>query len=272
MEQHERKEVCMQNDNSQLLREDVLSYRDSGYLILKDVFTSGECDDIVATYEKYAMPDFRAVMNLQRGYVEYPEAEQGNLLERIAVTPEDSEKIYAVIRNSKIVSALEALQGGEVAALQTMFLFKRAASPYASQAWNPHQDNAYPRSPYGAYVNSSIACTDEDRENGCIFVYPRSHRESLLEAERVPSLHEKPGTNPGYNIKRIPSEYRREDIFLKQGSALIMHGNLIHGSYPNSSLDRSRPVLHIPYITKGCPFFPGLDRKRREISTRKVLS
>ena len=44
-----------------------------------------------------------------------------------------------------MVHILETLTNAKVVGLMSQILFKEAGSPYASQAWNPHQDNSYPQ-------------------------------------------------------------------------------------------------------------------------------
>ncbi len=154
-----------------------------------------------------------------------------------------------------------------------MFLFKKSHSP---QAWNPHQDNAYPRAPYGMYLTGNIPFANQDLENGCMYIYPGSHQEGLLEAEYFKSFHEQPGKNPGHDVsKSLPTEYEKVDLPLKKGSLLILHGNVVHGSYPNNS-DRDRPMFLIPYGTKGISqqsnFIPGKTGDRKEISLRPLRS
>ena len=59
-------------------------------------------------------------------------------------------------------------------------------------------------------------------------------------------------------------QYQKKDMLVSQGDLLIMHGNLIHGSYPNVS-KRRRPLLSMSYITKGEQFIEGNTAKRTEI-------
>ena len=237
-----------------LTPDEVKQYTRDGYLVLDDVFTFEECELAYAMYQRYSAPDFRAIMNLYRGVVEY----DGEVPR--AVASEDIAHEIALIRNRTIVAALKDLQGAEVACLQTMFLFKKARSPYAVQAWNPHQDNAYAQAAWGMYITGNIALQDQDPENGCMYIFPGSHREPLLPAERMKSFHEDPGKNPGHKVE-VPRRYEKVELHLRRGSVLFLHGNVIHGSYPNLS-DRDRPMLLIPYITKGAEFIPGQRAKR----------
>ena len=235
----------MREKESILSKDQKVFYRQNGYLVIDDILSSKECDAALKIFEEHADKDYSAIMNLDR---KVPE-------------------IRNIMKNSKIVKILETLQDAEVVGLQTMFLFKQVGSPYAEQAWNPHQDNAYPLSRWGAYVTANIPFEDQDQENGCIVIYPGSHVEDVLPNEQVKSFQEAPGSRPGHCVQ-VPPEYKKVDLILKKGSVLILHGNVIHESYPNTSKDRSRPMLLIPYITKGESFIPGKTAQRMEIPLR----
>ena len=153
----------------------------------------------------------------------------------------------------KIISILEKLMGGTVVGLMSQLLFKEAGSPYASQAWNPHQDNSYPKTPNGEYVTINLALQDQDIENGCLYIYPGSHKEGLFDFEPTKSYRENPDDNPGNMVERTilnRFENVKTDLIIKKGGVLFMQGNCIHGSYANVS-DRSRPLLSMSYIPKG---------------------
>lgn len=243
-------------DSFLLNREEVLFYRQNGFLVVPDVLTCDQCDRMNAIFEKHAKDnnntEFKGIMNLDQ----------------------EDHRIRHLICFYKIVLVLDTLQDAEVVGLQSMFLFKKGGTSYAPQAWNPHQDNAYPRAPHGMYLTGNIPFADQDKENGCMFIYPGSHHESLLEAERFKSFHEQPGKNPGHDVsKSLPAHYEKVDLPLKKGGLLILHGNVVHGSYPNRS-NRDRPMLLIPYGTKGIShhpnFIPGKTGKREEFSLRPL--
>lgn len=226
-------------------------YHHMGYVIFDGIFLPEECDAIIEEIESHADSDFSAIMNLDR----------------------KSEAMRSIMRKWRVVKILEDLQGAEVVGLMSQVLFKKRGSAYAPQAWNPHQDNAYPKAEHGAYITINIFLEDADRENGSLYAYAGSHHEGLLDARPTVSHREAPGTNPGKVIKD-PSrylQYPRVDLSFKKGSMLVLHGNLVHGSYPNFSLTRNRPLLSISYITKGVPFWSGKNAKREPIELRPLI-
>ena len=243
-----------------LTREQIGFYRRNGYLIVPDILTSEECDRMNEIFELRASainPDtkrpydaeHKGIMNLDR----------------------DDYRVRHLMCYYKIVLILDTLLDGETVGLQSMFLFKKSHSP---QAWNPHQDNAYARAPHGMYLTGNIPFVDQDKENGCMFIYPGSHNESLIPAEFFRSFHEEKGKNPGHDLsKSLPSDYKPVDLPMRKGTLLILHGNVAHGSYPNNS-DRNRPMLLIPYGAKGISqqpnFIAGRVGDRKEITLRPL--
>ena len=252
--------------------EEVTAYKQDGYLVIPDAFSDSECDVAVDMLMRHAViagnKDFAAVMNLDR--------------------PEEWKHIYGdsgnwvhvyvrqmLAKHPVLITALEELHGclpGDLVLMQTMFLYKKAGTLYGFQAWNPHQDGAHHGAPYGTTLTGNIIFTDQDVENGCMFIYPGSqHINTFLESKKVKSFHEKPGSKPGYDVSESLPDSLKEtkiDLPIKKGSLLVLHGGVIHGSYPNVSKDRDRPMYLAPYKTIGVPFSYGTDGKRIEIPIR----
>lgn len=255
-----------------LTQEQVDFYDENGFVTV-NLLSHGECDQAVEIFNRYRRligdQKYKGIMNLDQ---------PDYCLEHYRAR-DDQVHMYVkqmLVKHPAVVTGLEILQRrkvGGVVNVQSMFLFKKACSPYANQAWNPHQDNAYPRARQGAYITANLVFADQDRENGCMYIYPGSHREPLLKAEFVKSFHEQSGKNPGHDVSNDPIFKERYagkgiDIPMKKGDVLFLHGHCIHGSHPNVSLDRDRPMLLIPYLTNGHKFIPGNVGQRKELPIR----
>lgn len=226
-----------QSDKSfQIGLPEIRFFRRHGYLVVEDLFTNDWCDHFASLLKTHAEPDFPAIMNIDRDRV--PEAR-------------------LLMSDSRLVKILDTLQDYEVVALMSQVLFKEAGSRYANQGWNPHQDNTYCRTPYGAYITINVFLTEADPENGGLYIFPGSHVEPLLPAPPTVSFREASGSNPG-NPVEVPAEYKKVDLCVKKGSLLVLHGHVIHGSYPNLSTTRSRPLFSASYTTRWANR-PGID-------------
>ena len=230
------------SDLDLLHEQQVEFYNINGYLILEKLLPEDECERVLTICEEFADEKYSAILNLDRTEIE----------------------IRELLRRKDFVSRLEQLQETEVVGLMTQILFKKAGTPYASQSWNAHQDNAYPQAEYGAYITLNVFLEDADAGNGGMFIYPASHKEGLLPFEPTKSYREGLGANPG-NVVVPPDKYERVELNFKKGDVLVLHGCVIHGSCSNESVDRSRPLCQLVYIKRGKDFIPGKNANRKEI-------
>jgi phytanoyl-CoA hydroxylase len=128
----------------------------------------------------------------------------------------------------------------EPLAAQTMFYFK----PPTARGQALHQDQMYLRARPGTCVAAWLAVDDCDEENGCMEIVPRSQDLPLLchiDADVALSFSSK--------MVPVPEGYEAIPALMKAGDVLFFHGNLIHGSGPNTSTVRFRRALIGHYIT-----------------------
>ena len=74
--------------------------------------------------------------------------------------------------------------------------------------------------------------------------------------------------NPGNKVIDIPKKYEKVPLYLKKGSMLSFHSNVIHGSYSNTSKDNWRPIVLMAYIKKGTDYQSGKTSKSIPIELR----
>lgn len=141
--------------------------------------------------------------------------------------------------DARINRWLTALTGIEPYAVQTMLYFK----PAGARGQALHQDQYYLRVQPGTCLAAWMALDDCDVENGCLQVVPETHNAPLLctvEADTTQSFTDV--TVPlGAGMSAVPVE-------LKAGDVLFFNGQLVHGSFPNTSQERFRRSLIGHYI------------------------
>lgn len=234
-----RKTICLNDDQ-------INSYHQAGYLIIEKLFSQQECEAMLDIIMEQMDEDLSPILNLDR------------------TVPE----LRKIMKDARIVSILERLQNTEMVGLQSQMIVKAPQTPHASQAWTPHQDSSYVQCEENTYVNAHIALEDHDVENGCLYTFSGSHREGQFPYEPTKGHGQAIGKNPGNKvIDEIITKYedRKIDLEIKKGDTVFMDGNTIHGSYPNTTKNRSRPVVTFCYINKGAPFLVGRNAKREEI-------
>jgi ectoine hydroxylase-related dioxygenase (phytanoyl-CoA dioxygenase family) len=141
--------------------------------------------------------------------------------------------------DSRLRDCMTAMLGREPFAVQTMLYFK----PPGARGQALHQDQYYLRVQPGTCMAAWLALDRCDEENGCLQVVPGSHAIPLLctiEADTTQSFTDV--TVP------IPAGMAPVPIAMEAGDVLFFNGQLIHGSFPNTSTDRFRRSLIGHYI------------------------
>jgi len=268
--------------NINLSDESINFYNNNGYLVVENLFSSAECDEIIEVVSRHATKEYACILNMHRKGKLTEQDQRHKTPEVMEEIGETSELALDLMKDRRIVSILDQLQektmqeygrsatghkdkfiAREHVGLMSMILFKKPETQYASQAWNVHQDNAYTKNPYGLYITAGLFLEDADRENGTLFVYPGSHKENILPFKPQISYREGEKEQPG-NVAEIPEKYKgtEVDVIARKGAVMFMSGNTLHGSYSNESKNRSRPIYTNTYIPNGEEFLPGSTAAR----------
>ncbi len=222
-----------------LSKEQIQFYDENGFLVIPGVFNEQVCETMRGLAETVADEDFRVTLNIHRKIKFF----------------------WEIMRDPVLVSVVRTVQRHKVVGLNSQYLYKRAGTPYARQSWSPHQDSAYINAKKGTYIQVHIFIDPQDKENGGLFYYSGSHREEILPYEYVKSWKEEFDefgiSHPGWGIKEVPPQYKKMDITGPKGGVCLQHGNVIHGSYPNLTEDRSREQYSMAYLNEGASFLRG---------------
>jgi ectoine hydroxylase-related dioxygenase (phytanoyl-CoA dioxygenase family) len=141
--------------------------------------------------------------------------------------------------DERINACLTALIGREPYAVQTMLYFK----PAGARGQALHQDQYYLRVQPGTCMAAWMALDRCDEENGCMQVVPGSHTWPVLctiTADTRQSFTDV--TVP------LPEDAEVHPIIMEPGDVLFFNGQVVHGSYPNTTQDRFRRALIGHYI------------------------
>ncbi|XP_013388645.1 phytanoyl-CoA dioxygenase domain-containing protein 1-like [Lingula anatina] len=135
---------------------------------------------------------------------------------------------------------------------QSMYIFK---NPGIGGVVTAHQDSWFLNTKPLKLMGVWIALEDATLENGCLWFIPGSHKEGITDNYRMIRNPDKDGpplkftgAEPKYDdSKFIPGP-------VKKGTAVLIHGEVVHKSNPNNS-DKSREIytFHI-YDQKGTEY------------------
>ncbi|MCX7799374.1 MAG: phytanoyl-CoA dioxygenase family protein [Fimbriimonadales bacterium] len=219
--------------------EQVLRYRESGFLLVRRLFSAEEAE----AYCSHYMDMNARGIGADRSDLAYRD-EQDPLLRypRILQPHRWDRKSLEFLLDPRLREILTALDGQEPLAVQTMFYFK----PPGARGQAIHQDNWYLRARPGNCLAAWLAIDACDRANGCLQVVPGSHRLPLL-------CNVESDTSVSFTGTQVPLPEGAEivDVEMDPGDVLFFDGHLIHGSLPNSTPDRFRRSLIAHYIS-GC--------------------
>ena len=243
------------------------NFKENGFLIIRNFYPKKKCNFFLKKIKKYANRNFAPIMNPDREEFLISQTvnkilnlkylgEKANFLNTLK---KESLFFRSLMINKKILAILKKIKNKKVSAIMSQMIFKEKKTKYAKQSWLPHQDNSYPKNKNGQYITINIFMNKSTKKNGSLFVYHKSHTYGIFKYIKKISYREK-DSKPGNYV--LTGKFKKIDLNFNKGDMLILHGNLIHGSYPNNS-NFSRPLYSISYIVKGEKFISGLNAQRK---------
>ena len=158
-----------------------------------------------------------------------------------------------LVRQEKIVDAIEDLYGPNLLCWTTNFFIKEAHNP-AFVSW--HQDSTYWGLDRPDVVTAWIALTESNEANGAMGFIPGTHT-----SDQIPHRDTFAKDNlltRGQEVAVDVDEKKAVTITLKPGEMSLHHVRLVHGSPPNPSNDR-RIGFAIRYIPTSVAQIAGED-------------
>lgn len=131
----------------------------------------------------------------------------------------------------KVMDVLEDLFQEEALAAQSMFYYK----PPGARGQALHQDNFYLLVEPGTCIAAWTSVDPSDEENGGLFVVPKSNQGEV----QCPHEADASVSFTTHEVV-VPEGLAPVPVRLDAGDVLFFNGNVIHGSYPNTSSDRFR--------------------------------
>jgi phytanoyl-CoA hydroxylase len=233
-----------------LSQADIQQYQNDGYLIVRGLFSPDE----VAAYRRHFM-DLRESGSYAGDFAGVPRilgnsSKTGDVLKDDEPDPlKDYPRMIHMHRwdetslrwllDRRIGDALTALLGVEPFAVQTMLYFK----PPGARGQALHQDQYYLKVQPGTCMGAWMALDDCDEANGCMQMVPGSQNWDVLCT--VPADTTKSFTDV---TVPIPDGVQPVPQIMKAGDVLFFNGQVVHGSYPNTTTNRFRRSLIGHYI------------------------
>jgi non-heme Fe2+,alpha-ketoglutarate-dependent halogenase len=158
-----------------------------------------------------------------------------------------------VVRNNRILDAIEDLYGPNLLCWTSNFFIKEARNP-AFVSW--HQDATYWGLSAPDVVTAWVALTPSNMANGAMGVIPGSHR--MQQLPHRDTFDKNNLLTRGQEIAVEVDESKAAYLELEPGEASLHHVLLVHGSPPNPSNDR-RIGFAIRYVPTSVRQLHGED-------------
>ncbi|RAP75738.1 phytanoyl-CoA dioxygenase family protein [Paenibacillus montanisoli] len=236
--------------NFTLTEAQINQYREDGYLIVDQVLTIAECDELIQNAND--MITGKIPLGAKNGIYMEPEAVALGLvtddepdpayLFKIGHRMHMSDEIFRYYAmHDKIADVLVDLVGSDIKCIQSMYIDKPqhlgVGQPY-------HQDSYYLKSKPDTLIGVWIALDDVDEQNGCLHVIPGSHRGPIYPHE-VP-IDER--QRKYFSEVHAANKNKEVPCRLPKGSAVFFPGTMLHRSGDNVTTDRQRRAYVLHYL------------------------
>jgi phytanoyl-CoA hydroxylase len=218
-------------------------YRENGYLVVPDLFSSAEIEEL----KQETVSIFRGHRGAVDGLLDVePGMADAEVLKKylaIHFPHKLSPMIERSLAHPGVVEILTQIIGRNVKCMQSMLFVKGPGKP--GQSW--HQDEYYIPTRDRSLGAAWIAIDDASVDNGCLWIIPGSHRRGVI-VRRVP------GRNPEFaeadTLDLTPQEESRcVPVEVKTGSVVFFHGYMFHSSRRNRTSNCFRMALVNHYMS-----------------------
>lgn len=231
-----------------LQEENLNFYNEYGYLVLENVFTAEQIQEI-----RDAIPQCENHKGIEKIY-----EEDGETIRSIMSYHDKVPALDKYTRAPRVLAAVSSLIGPDVYVSQSKINLKKGEE--MGKKWDYHRGltfwNTLDGIPEGRMISVFICLTDQTEENGAVYVLEKSHLgiglPELKEESDITYNHkEDTAVNLSIQIKRekldeYESAFVKKHLTAKAGDVLFMHPCLLHAS-ENNKTAQSRDLMITVY-------------------------
>ena len=186
------------------------AYKKFGYISKFRAIQKSKCNNILLDYQKNYNKQNHKLLRKELTY-------NPHLL---------LSSFYNLTINKSILKIIKKLLGDKIVLWNSLIFFKKNKNFVSF-----HQDLNYWEFKNANCLTVSLALTDSNLKNGCLHVVPSSHKRIYDHKQKFIDRHNLLGSNQSvdFDIKKA------FPIILKPGEFSVHHGNIVHGSYPNTT-------------------------------------
>ena len=216
--------------------EQVASYRDNGFLVVKGLVSPAEVEAIRADALKVCRGEYPSE-NLPPVLPETPDEAALSQYLCIHHPHRISPFMREVVAHRGVAEVLSQIVAPNVKCMQSMLFIKPPKFP--GQAW--HQDEIYIPTRDRSLTGGWIALDDVTVENGCLYVLPGSHRDGYLYSQHD---HNNPAEFDFAQESYGFDESAEIPVECSAGDVVFFNGYLLHRSRKNRSAEYRRVLVN----------------------------
>lgn len=219
--------------------EEKRTFVEDGYLVVRNLWSSEDVHTLSETFN-----EMHAKGSIPGCFEAVPIDEARNSGDILKAYPRMmhphrvNEVAMRAMLDQRVFEVLESLLGENAIAAQSMFYWK----PPGAKGQALHQDNFFLKVEPGTCIAAWTSIDAADEENGCLFVVPNTQKEEI----QCPHLAD-PAESFTKDEVDVPEGLIPVPVTLNAGDVLFFNGNVIHGSYPNTSNNRFRRAFICHY-------------------------
>ena len=210
---------------SSLTNNQIKHYYDIGYVSPIEVLTKDEAKEIKEEIETIEKKWPSELNGLGRNYI--------HLISPV---------FDKICHNPKILDAVESVIGKNILICGTTLFVK---NPNEEGFVSFHQDAKYIGLEPHNWVTAWVAITDANEENGCMRMWPGSHKNDLQYHNQ--KFDENNLLTRGQTVENVPMN-ETKPVILNTGQMSLHHPKVVHGSGLNKSNDRRIGFVIQSYI------------------------
>ena len=210
---------------SKLSSNQLQEYNENGYVAPIDVLSKDEAFEIRREIENIETKWPNELKGVGRNYVHM-------------ISP----TLDKLCHNSKILDAVESIIGKNIIICGTTLFIK---NPHEKGFVSFHQDATYIGLKPHNWVTAWIAITDANEKNGCMKMWPGSHKDNIKHHEQ--KFDKGNLLTRGQTVEDVPLN-ETIPLILKAGQMSLHHPTIVHGSGVNKSNDRRIGFVIQSYI------------------------
>ena len=240
-----------------LTAEQIAHFHRDGYVVIRSLIDPDTVDFAMKTIDDFITENPDKVLYEDEALKGRKPAEL-TVEERIFAVRGIHQQVYKDERFLKLasypplLSALTSVLGQDIKVLQDMALIK---PPRIGSEKPPHQDAAYFEiEPHDQAVGTWWALDRATPENGCMYVWPETHRLPVVEHTKIENT---------FHLVLPPElldESRKIALPMDSGDVLLFASRVFHFTPPNLS-DHRRRSLQIHYASSCCRVAPGKNAR-----------